>query len=1126
MALTAHLLPATVRGQSETGSLSVSVVSALDRNPISDVTVTITDLDTKKSRVGKTSADGSAFFAGLEPGTYEIRVSPAGVSGETTLNVNVQAGGALRVEVPIQQISFDALTTEAARRGIMNTAEITTPVVRSGVPHEITSARSDELLVLPNLNNDITPLLQVVPGAIAIGPTSLGRIVIDGKGRDQQTFRLDGMDSTPLIDTPAGDPAIGVLDTFQKQTVTAVDQKKTDILSRTLKAINGPGTGSVTEMVSQSGGTEWNFQAYNFMRNDALNARNYFDYDGKNAIRRNLFGGNIGGPITKTKSFLFASYEGIRGRTERNVFEAVPAEVLCRCGAGTFTPYLEGFLPQGTGIVPGASLDPNFVIAHRRLRTISESGAWDLRLDFSPFAGDEDANTGEASARSNDSITFRFTRQAGEALVPDGVTGRTQRQQLMFVNTLLSARLFRGRYIHTFKVGLNENRASVDTEMAKSAIPDLSQSLVTVAGAVKTSGLPANIGNVPVASLGGVMRGAGRGFRLTPVSAIAAYDASLPLSRGTHVMSFGFETRFINLNYDRLGGLTYAFPDLTALRSGTPGSVTFLSDLSAPSPFTDTEGPRHARQKYYMGFFQMVSNLYAPGSQLQSLPRLVLTYGVRYDYFSPVRERDNRAVVVDPQTGEFLRRGAGFYRAEKANIEPRFGLVYLLPVGKGLLADTTLRAGAGIYTGVPKISDLLLPIDSDRFSTGLPGGVFPADPRDIMREFVSNPLTRQAQPLAFARNFATPERAYKWEAALERKLGAFGDLRLGYIGNVGRNLPIANVANPIVRVETNPDPSRAAIVVRQFDIVSNGRVFKPFGEFFYRSSEGHSSYNGMTISLERNTGYTGPLPRGLNFSVFKAQYTVSRNVGNASGLVASNPFDLDSDYGYNAVDARHSFSVSAAYPLANAFRDNPVKLISDWTISTLISARSGLPLLVLVDRPDVVYVDGGGRIFASPAPGLRAVVNTPGGGATGAGRVPDLLPGVNPYIRNGLDLLNPAAFALPAPGTFGNLKRGQLRGPGAFQVDLAVKRSLFDKEKTHGFTAEIKVDFINIFNRPNFNNPVATLPNALPRSSADNGLQPVAPFTRDLAPSFGVFSAADPGRQIQFSLTLKLNRSR
>jgi hypothetical protein len=456
-------------------------------------------------------------------------------------------------------------------------------------------------------------------------------------------------------------------------------------------------------------------------------------------------------------------------------------------------------------------------------------------------------------------------------------------------------------------------------------------------------------------------------------------------------------------------------------------------------------------------------------------------------------------------------------------------VAYLLPFDSALFENTTLRGNVGIYSGVPRIGDLLLPIESDRLSTGRSGGAFPIDPRDITDDFLDNPLARQFQPLTFSRDFSTPERVYKWDASLTRTFRVIYDFRVGYSGNIGRNLPLANIGNPIISVETNPNPSEPAVIIRQLDLVQKGDIFKPFGEFFFRTSRGRSSYNAMTISLTRNSDTKTspvPLPSWLQLKRLTVQYTLSRNLGNASGALASDPSNFDSDYGYNAADARHVFKLQATYQTSTAFKVGNWSPLGGWTISPTINARSGLPLIVRIDRPDVVYVDESGNVFAKPAAGRRAVINTPGGGATGGARVPDLLPGVNPYIRNGLELLNPAAFAIPKPGQFGNLRRGELRGPRSFQLDLALSRQVLDAEKTRNISAEFKVEIFNVFNRANFTNPTASLPNTLPADTLANQIQPGMPFTRAKAGSFGIINAADPGRQIQFSLSFRLNEGK
>jgi len=236
----------------------------------------------------------------------------------------------------------------------------------------------------------------------------------------------------------------------------------------------------------------------------------------------------------------------------------------------------------------------------------------------------------------------------------------------------------------------------------------------------------------------------------------------------------------------------------------------------------------------------------------------------------------------------------------------------------------------------------------------------------------------------------------------------------------------------------------------------------------------------------------------------------------------TNPFNAEADFGNNAAHPTHSFRITSVYDLWKGPRKNPDNLLWGWRVASTLKLNSGTPFVVRLTRPDVVYVDASGNVFTGPAIGRTAVINTPGGGASGEARVPNLRPGVNPYSKNGLEFLDPAAFAIPAPGEFGNLKRGELRGPSVAQLDLSVRRNIFDgEERKMPFSAQLQIDIFNVFNHANFGIPVSTLRNAL-GTDADQ-VQPGIAFTRPASKNFGMLTSADPGRVLQFSLTLRLN---
>jgi hypothetical protein len=416
--------------------------------------------------------------------------------------------------------------------------------------------------------------------------------------------------------------------------------------------------------------------------------------------------------------------------------------------------------------------------------------------------------------------------------------------------------------------------------------------------------------------------------------------------------------------------------------------------------------------------------------------------------------------------------------------------------------------------------------------------VFPLDPAVAIANFVNQPNNRNYQPRAYANDYTIPERIWQYTASVQQDLGARTAFTAAYIGSQGRNLFLRSVTNQITQVVTNPNPANPAIVIRQFSIPTRDAagnitgVQNPFAEIDYKTSGGHDNYNALQLGLSRRSA------SGLSMNL---QYTLSRSFGNTSGSnealtagnLARNLADFDYDNGYNNFDVRHTFNFSLLYQVPyGRGRSKDATGVSDWILGGwdlggIYNARSGVPINLLITRPDILYRDTAtGNYFNNPAVGRVAVINTPGGGNSRNVRRPDLVPGVDPFINdNGLLFLNPAAFATPLPGTFGNLQRNSLHGPNFNQVDMVISKH-FGGARNFEFRTEI----FNLFNSANFSNPNATLPNALPAAALTeaNKVQPGQPFSTATATSaFGALTSTvgrtvglGTARQIQFAFRL------
>jgi hypothetical protein len=307
----------------------------------------------------------------------------------------------------------------------------------------------------------------------------------------------------------------------------------------------------------------------------------------------------------------------------------------------------------------------------------------------------------------------------------------------------------------------------------------------------------------------------------------------------------------------------------------------------------------------------------------------------------------------------------------------------------------------------------------------------------------------------------------------------------------------------------------------------------------------------MTLARRLTTGLT------LN-----SQYTFARSFGNTAGSnearTAAIPDNFEADRGYNNFDVRHTFNFSAIYKLpfgkgtTHDFGAAGNALLGDWEIGGIVNARSGLPIEIGITRPDVVIqcaqatcpvtINNVATIVpqgfvaqlpgtvnaANPLPlGFVGVVNTPGGGASRNVRRPNLLPGVDPFLNNDRNLINPAAFTIPLPGAFGDLPRNALRGPNFTQFDLILNKRFRITESSN---IEFRTEIFNIFNQANFALPASTLNNALPTINStgvlSSGLQPGSAFTQPAAGgTFGLLRQTvertvglGTNRQIQFAL--------
>jgi len=796
----------------------------------------------------------------------------------------------------------------------------------------------------------------------------------------------------------------------------------------------------------------------------------------------------------KDKAFFFGSYEGYRLDAGLNFIEGVPSASAWARAVPAIAALQAGFLAGGAQVLPGASQSSDFDIAQYQATQHVQEDAFSLRLDL--------------RLNSTWSNYIRFFRDSGTNDEPQGVTGRRFLTTSKPTNFVYNLQGILGSATNDLKFGYN---AAKTTASGAPGAPIYDGIALNLGGNVANNGIAGQGATTGLASPGGLVRvnsaGNGRSAPYDPFSLTFA-DTYGRLS-GSHYVKMGGDVRVIRMAADQLGGITYAFPSLSAFLSNQPNTIQYFGDLSEPSPFHNgATGDKHMAQEYYVGFAQ---------DEWKVSPKVTFNYGLRYDYYSTLRETDNRIVKFNIETGQLDPDTTPFYQSKKNNFQPRVSTTFAA-------ADKTLlRAGFGIFVGPGQTEDQVQPVEAERISTTLSSGPFlayPVDPAIVRANFTASDSNRSYQPRAYSNAYTLPERVYQYTASIQQELPGAMTATVAYVGSQGRNLFLRSVANLTVGVlQTSPTANAANI--RQFDIVTcaNGSVLdgrvtpltstsicpgssaiskqSPYAEVDFKTSGGHDAYNALQMAINKRSA------RGL---ALNGQYTYGFSKGNTGGsneatTVGNNAHDIsdfDYDDGYNTFDVRHTFNVSALYAIPGQGA-----WAGGWEVGTIFNGRSGLPVPVLIQRNDLAYVDAAGNVFNNPAADRVAVVNTPGGGASRGTRRPDLIPGVDPFLKSdGLLYLNPAAFATPGPGTFGNLERNSIHGPWFRQVDFVVSKRI---PVGQGRNVELRSEFFNIFNITNFSNPVGTLPNALPNANLTeaNKVQPGQAYTTGAAGTFG-----------------------
>jgi hypothetical protein len=1054
--------------------------------------VTVTSNRTAFIRETQTNDRGLFYIVNLQPAEYSVAVRSEGLGPVEFTNVPLASG---------QERTLDVVLKPAA---------VTTRVEVSGgelVVVDTSSARiggnvnEREVATLPLNGRQLSQLYLLVPGAQTAGGGSFDNIRFSGRANQENAIRFDGVEGSGIIDASPGN-LNGETSTGLRLQASLENVQEFRVESSNYPAEFGTGTAGQITVVTKSGSNAMHASLFEYLRNSAMDARNFFDKtSGPAPLRLNQFGASLGGPIVKDKLFFFASYEGLRQRGYQNLIEAVPSQAARKLAVPSIKPLMDAY-PIGT-----PTSDPNLDLAQIVGRAPIDEDYGSMRFDY--------------HLTDKYILTARYFRDQGEADTPLGTTSNYQRITAVGQNAMLNfQQLLTPNVINETKFGYNGPKTRINGVAPSVNGLDLSPVSINFTGSASIAGIGGQGVSGAAAVVGGLIRSnSSQNGRAQPYTNYSlTFGDTLSVLRGSHSLKFGAEIRPVRLYTDRLGGTTYTYSNVNALIANKPTSVQVLGDVSAPNPLHNgLTGNRFLKQDYYIFFAQ---------DEWKLSQTLTMNYGLRYEYYSPLTEDRSLFTFFDMTTGKLdTNPNRQWYKSSKLNLGPRLGFAWSPERFKG---DTVFRVGGGYYYGPGQTEDQVQPIDSDRVTVTQTSNIaFPVDSAAIIAGF--DPATmKNFQPRAYAPGYSIPEKVLTYTASIQQKLPWETVLTVAYVGSQGRNLFLRAWTNVVTGVKMNPKTGAGTPTLQFGD---------QFAQIDYKTSGGTDRYDSMQTTINRR------FKQGLTLG---SQWTWGHSLGNTGGSneaqTTVNPFDFNQDRGNNAFDVRHSVNVTALYELPfgrgrqvlkNASRGIDA-ILGGWEVGGVVNARTGLPIDITMARNDTVYrvdatgqivnvplVDKDGKVLTTP------VVNNPYGGAFRNNRRPSVVPGVSPFLTNPNDsrvFLNPAAFMIPMPGQFGNLGRWAIHGPGLSQFDLTLHKRIPLTERVN---LEFRAEAYNLLNHTNFANPVSRFNDVL--GIGKNQLQPGQPFSYVAGGStFGMATSTltkDVGlgasRQMQLALRLQ-----
>jgi hypothetical protein len=871
-----------VLAQYDTGSI-VGIVHDQTGAAVADAKVKVTNTKTGRVYEVTTDSGGNYEVSGLPAGPYQVEAEKTGFKLARVADIVLYATDRRSIDVNLPVgTATDQVTVVA------DVVSVNTQGSETGA-----SIDSNKVSNLPLNGRDFTSLLALVPGSVttgAFGQNSLGGFETTFAGVN---VLLDGADAT-RIDVNATSTQLGRQESrISRASIDSIQEFK--VLSSTYSAEYGRSTGDIVNVITKSGGNDFHGTAFDYFRNDVMDAKNYFETQ-PTPLRLNQFGGNFSGPVRKEKLFFFVNYEGVRQIVTTPINDVV---VLGKQVRSKFVPAMKPvidaiplpnistpvvFPPQMPGGAPIPRPDLGFFDGNLRNTLREDTGS--IKIDY--------------NAGQRDTFTFRYN-------IADSFTSTQYGVAVGQVSPSSSRNhLFKASWNHTLtssllnEFGIAFNRPQTDSLGGGGNFPIFQCSAFFLCG-------PTNqFGATPGPALFSSLR---------PQHSLQFLD-TLSWAHGTHTVRAGFDIRHA-VTHDTLQPQDFLTFD--TIDNFEKGQALQLSTLGYN---------KVGVQNTNYGFFVQ--------DDIRLRPTFTLNLGLRYEYNTVLQ--GDLIGNFDIATLTLLPQGAPLYKPDRNNFGPRIGFSWD-PFGHG---KTVLRGGFGVFYS-PMLTGAALGLASNyqqSFNVNLFDVLFfgtrTCNPPYFLTYPIPDPLPVCTPPLpanvtGLDQNIRDTYSMH-WSLGVQHELIRNTVVELSYVGNRGVKLP-AGAAYAGEELNLSPFPGGA----NQIPNANFGQV-RRFGNFV------NSNYHSLQASIRRRVA------KGVNVD---ANYTWAHELDDAVNILTGayqNSHNPNLDYGSGDIDVRHNFTVGAVWDIP-APLSLPGKLVRGWQISSLLQARSGLPFTIALAPP-------------------------------------------------------------------------------------------------------------------------------------------------------------------------------